>query len=162
MPVLLKEISLEEAAEVSAQMREADKRLVMTNGCFDLLHPGHVVHLQQARDLGEALLIGLNSDASVRELKGPDRPVYPAEERAILLSALECVDYVVVFEELDAGALQRKVRPGVYVKGGDYTIDTINQTERKILEECGAEIHILPQVKDFSTTNLIRRVRKEV
>ena len=159
MPVEFKLAGLDDALAAAAEMRAAGLRIVLTNGCFDLLHPGHIVHLQQARDLGDALFVGLNSDRSVRELKGPDRPVYTAEDRAFALSGLACVDVIVVFDEASPLALQAALRPEVYVKGGDYTIDTINQEERRLLESFGAEIHLLPQVADFSTTNVIRRLR---
>lgn len=159
MPVLSKLIELDEAVARAEQLRRAGQRLVLTNGCFDLFHPGHIVHLQQARDLGEALFVAINSDRSARELKGPDRPVYSQAQRALTLSALECVDVVIIFEELDAVSLIEKLRPDVYVKGGDYTLDTINQKERKVLDQLGVEIHILPQIEDFSTTNVIKQVQ---
>ena len=162
MPVLSKLLSLDEALAHAAKLRAAGLRVVMTNGCFDLLHPGHIVHLQQAADLGHALFIALNSDASVRALKGPERPLYDQTQRALALSALACVEAVVVFEETSPLTIMEQLRPEVYVKGGDYTLDTINQEERHLLESFGAEIHILPQVEDFSTTNVIRRIRGDL
>jgi D-beta-D-heptose 7-phosphate kinase/D-beta-D-heptose 1-phosphate adenosyltransferase len=159
MPVLCKLASQEEAQTVAAELRAAGKRLVLTNGCFDLLHPGHMVHLQQARDLGDALFLGLNSDRSVRELKGPERPIYPEMERALALSALYCVDLIVVFDETSPLAIIAALRPEVYVKGGDYTLDTLNQQERALLESCGSQICILPLVEDFSTSNIIKKLQ---
>ena len=159
MPVLLKLRSLEEAVALAEELRQAGRRVVMTNGCFDLLHPGHIVHLQQARDLGDALFVALNSDRSVRELKGPGRPVYSEMQRALALSALACVDVVTIFDDASPLEVMRLLRPEVYVKGGDYTLDTINQEERRLLESQGSEIHILPQIEDFSTTSLIERVQ---
>ncbi|HEY3397401.1 MAG TPA: adenylyltransferase/cytidyltransferase family protein [Armatimonadota bacterium] len=159
MPVLCKLHTLEEAVAAVAQMREDQRRVVMTNGCFDLLHPGHIVHLQQARDLGDALIVAINSDRSVRKLKGPGRPVYEEMQRALALSALECVDVVTVFDEVSPLEIMQLLAPDVYVKGGDYTLETLNQEERHVLESAGCEIHILPQVENFSTTNLIRRVQ---
>lgn len=159
MPVLLKLHSLEEAVALAEELRRAGRRVVMTNGCFDLLHPGHIVHLQQARDLGDALFVALNSDRSVRELKGPGRPVYTEMQRALALSALACVDVVTIFDDASPLEVMRRLRPEVYVKGGDYTLETINQEERRLLESQGSEIHILPQIEDFSTTSLIQRVQ---
>jgi D-beta-D-heptose 7-phosphate kinase/D-beta-D-heptose 1-phosphate adenosyltransferase len=159
MPVLYKLVEMPEALAQAAELREACQRIVLTNGCFDLLHPGHMVHLQQARDLGDVLFVALNSDRSVRELKGEGRPVYGETERALALSALACVDLVVVFDETSPLAAIEALRPEIYVKGGDYTLETLNQEERRLLESCGSEIHILPQVQDFSTSNIIRKLR---
>ncbi len=159
MSVVSKLVELEEAVARAKQLRRAGRRLVFTNGCFDLFHPGHISHLQQARDLGEALFVAINSDRSARELKGPDRPVYNEGQRALVLSALECVDAVIIFDELNAVSLIEKLHPDVYVKGGDYTLDTLNQEERKVLDRLGTEVHILPQIEDFSTTNVIKRVQ---
>ena len=159
MPVLYKLHSLEEALEAAAALRREGRRLVMTNGCYDLLHPGHIVHLQQARDLGDALFVAMNSDRSVRELKGPTRPVCNEMQRALALSALECVAVVLVFDSASPLAVMEALRPEVYVKGGDYTLDTINQEERALLESQGAEIRILPLVEDFSTTGVIKKLQ---
>jgi rfaE bifunctional protein nucleotidyltransferase chain/domain len=159
MPVLYKLHTLEEALAKAAALRQEGQRLVLTNGCYDLLHPGHIVHLQQARDLGDALFVAMNSDRSVRELKGPTRPVYGETQRALALSALECVTVVLVFDSSSPLAVMEALRPEVYVKGGDYTLDTINQEERALLESQGAEIHLLPLVEDFSTTGLIARLQ---
>jgi rfaE bifunctional protein nucleotidyltransferase chain/domain len=160
MPVLCKLHTLEEALQAAEALRAHGKRIVMTNGCYDLLHPGHIVHLQQARDLADALFVAMNSDRSVRELKGPSRPVYNEMQRALALSALECVEVVLVFDALSPLQVMAALRPEVYVKGGDYTIDTINQEERALLESLGAEIHLLPLVEDFSTTGLIERLQR--
>lgn len=159
MPVLYKLHTLDEALQAAAALRAEGKRIVMTNGCYDLLHPGHIVHLQQARDLGDALFVAMNSDRSVRELKGPNRPVYNETQRALALSALACVDVVLVFDALSPLQVMAALSPEVYVKGGDYTLDTINQEERALLESMGAEIHLLPMVEDFSTTGLIARLQ---
>ena len=162
MPVLYKLRGVEEALTRAAELRHSGRRVAMTNGCFDLLHPGHIVHLQQAADLADALFVALNSDRSVRELKGEGRPVYDQTQRALALSALTCVDTVVVFDELSPLGIIEELQPEVYVKGGDYTLDTINQVERHVLESLGSEIRILPQVEDFSTTAVIRRLRDSV
>ena len=146
------------AAELRAARDELDARggrLVFTNGCFDLLHVGHVRYLQAARALGDALALGLNGDESVRALKGPGRPLNSAADRAEVLLALACVDFVTIFAEPRATALLAAVRPHVYVKGGDYTLETLHAEERATLLAAGAEIRFVPLVPGRSTTNLI-------
>lgn len=146
-------------ARIRDEMDAAGRRLVFTNGCFDLLHAGHVRYLKQARALGDALAIGLNSDQSVRELKGPGRPVNPQDDRAEVLAALGAVDYVVVFDGKRATDLLREVRPHVYAKGGDYTPDTLDAGEREALDFARARIEILPLVPGRSTTGILGRAR---
>jgi rfaE bifunctional protein nucleotidyltransferase chain/domain len=141
-------------------MRTQGKRLVVTNGCFDILHAGHVTYLAAARALGDALLVGLNSDASVRALKGAGRPVNPEQDRATVLAALAAVDGVSLFEEMDALRLLAEVKPDIYAKGGDYTIDTINQPERRLVEGAGGKVVILPGVPGRSTTNVLAKIAK--
>lgn len=141
-------------------MRAQGRRLVVTNGCFDILHAGHVTYLAAARALGDALLVGLNSDASVRTLKGPGRPVNPEQDRATVLAALAAVDGVCLFEEMDALRLLAEVKPDIYAKGGDYTIDTINQPERRLVEGFGGKVVILPGVPGRSTTNVLAKIAK--
>ena len=133
------------------------RKLVFTNGCFDLLHVGHVRYLQQARALGDALVVAVNADASVRALKGSTRPVNGEEDRAEVLAALGCVDFVTVFEDERVTRLVRQVRPHIYAKGGDYTPETLDQGEVAALREVGAEICILPLVPGRSTTAMINR-----
>jgi len=128
---------------------------VFTNGCFDLLHVGHIRYLQAARKLGDALAVAVNGDASVRILKGPTRPVNSENDRAEVLAALGCVDYVVIFPEVRVTHLFLAVRPQIYAKGGDYTPETLNQEERAVIEEAGSQIRILPLVPGRSTTNTI-------
>ncbi len=140
-------------------LEQQGKRLVFTNGCFDLLHVGHVRYLQGARQLGDALAIGLNADASVRALKGEGRPLNGAEDRAEVLAALACVDFVTIFDEPRATRLLARVRPHVYAKGGDYRLDTLNPEERAVLEEVGARIEFVPLVPGRSTTSVIERMR---
>lgn len=152
-----------DAAQMSAdrdRLDAAGKRLVFTNGCFDLLHAGHVRYLQQARGLGDALVIGLNSDRSVRELKGEGRPLNPQDDRAEVLAALSCVDFVVIFDGKRATDLLRAVRPHVYAKGGDYTPESLDAEERGALDECGAKIEILPLVPGRSTTTLVGKLSR--
>ena len=149
-----------EMSGVRDRLDAAGQRIVFTNGCFDLLHAGHVRYLQQARGLGDALVVGLNSDRSVRELKGEGRPLNPQDDRAEVLAALGCVDYVVVFDGKRATDLLRTVRPHVYAKGGDYTPDSLDPEERGALEVCGADIKILPLVPGRSTTALVGKITR--
>lgn len=135
----------------------AGRRLVFTNGCFDLLHVGHVRYLQAARELGDALVVALNGDASVRALKGPTRPINGEADRAEVLAALECVSYVTIFHEERITELARAVRPHIYVKGGDYTIESLNPEEVAALCSVGSEIRILPLVPGKSTTATIEK-----
>jgi D-beta-D-heptose 7-phosphate kinase/D-beta-D-heptose 1-phosphate adenosyltransferase len=138
--------------------RSRGERLVFTNGCFDLLHVGHVRYLQQARRLGERLIVALNDDASVRELKGPRRPLRPAAERAQLLAALACVDYVTLFGEPTPLELIKLIRPDVLVKGGDYTPDTV--VGRTEVEAYGGVVRLIPAVEGVSTTTIINSIRE--
>ena len=137
-------------------LKAAGKRVVLTNGAFDLLHVGHVRALKEARSKGDALIVAVNGDGSVRRLKGEGRPVVPAVERAELLAALACVDLVHVFEEDDVGVLLRLLRPHVHAKGRDYTKE--NVPERAVALEVGAEIAIVGDPKDHSVTDLIKRI----
>ena len=149
-------------AEIRAMRDELDtsgRRLVFTNGCFDLLHPGHVRYLQEARALGDALVVALNSDSSVRALKGPDRPVNGELDRAEVIAALRCVDAVVIFEEPRVTRLIQQIKPHVYAKGGDYTPETLDPGEKAALDEAGTEIRILALVPGRSTTGILNRLQ---
>ena len=150
---MARRVSLEEAAEVAARLNAAGKRLVLANGCFDLLHVGHVRYLEGARRLGDALLVAVNSDASVRRLKGHGRPIMPEAERAEILAALECVDYVLVFDDDTADALIARLRPAVHAKGTDYTEDTV--PERQSILSHGGSVAIAGDPKGHSTRDLI-------
>jgi D-beta-D-heptose 7-phosphate kinase/D-beta-D-heptose 1-phosphate adenosyltransferase len=147
------------AAAISNELREKGRRLVFTNGCFDLLHVGHVRYLEAARALGDALIVAINGDESVRVLKGDGRPLNNEAERAEVIAALECVNHVVIFPEVRATALLEKVRPAIYVKGGDYTTATLDGEERAALEQAGAEIRILPFELGYSTSGLVEKMR---
>jgi rfaE bifunctional protein nucleotidyltransferase chain/domain len=151
-------VNAEELAAVAQEMRDNGQKLVLTNGCFDLLHVGHVRYLQAARALGDALAVAINGDESVRALKGEGRPLNSEADRAELIAALECVDRVIIFPEIRATNLIEKVRPAIYVKGGDYTAETLHTEERGALERAGAEIHILPFEQGHSTSKLIEKV----
>ncbi len=133
------------------------QRLVFTNGVFDLLHVGHVRYLQAARALGDALLVAVNGDASVRALKGPTRPINSEEDRAEVLAGLACVDFVTIFHTERVTELVREIRPQVYAKGGDYTIASLNPEERGALETAGSEIRLLQLVPGKSTTAMIEK-----
>lgn len=143
-----------------AALRASGRRLVVTNGCFDLLHAGHVSYLEAARAQGDALLIGLNGDDSVRQLKGPTRPLNTEADRARVIAALGCVDAVCVFPEMRATAFLERAQPDIYVKGGDYTLDTIDQNERRAVEGAGGRIAFIPFVPGKSTTGLVERILK--
>lgn len=149
--------SLETLARESARLRSEGRRLVLTNGCFDILHAGHVDYLERARELGDALAVAINSDRSVRELKGPSRPVNSEEDRARIISALRAVDYVVVFDSLRATEVIRALHPAFYAKGGDYTPDSLDSEELAALREIGTDIRILPLVPGRSTTAILAR-----
>ena len=149
-------LSLEQMLEERERLRAAGARLVFTNGVFDLLHVGHVRYLTQARALGDALVVAINSDRTVRELKGPDRPVFEQAERAEIVAALKVVDYVVVFDDVSPRKLIATLLPDVLVKGGDYQLDQIHGREE--VEAAGGKVISLPFVEGASTTALIERM----
>jgi rfaE bifunctional protein nucleotidyltransferase chain/domain len=153
-----KVLTLRAAASWAAAAHRRKLRVVATNGCFDLLHFGHVTYLQRARAMGDLLVVGLNSDKSVRALKGSRRPLVPERERAGVLAALACVDAVVIFSQKRADRFLRAVRPDIYVKGGDYRPETLDSRERGVLTALGTRVRIIPFVKGCSTTGLIRRI----
>jgi rfaE bifunctional protein nucleotidyltransferase chain/domain len=146
-------VDLEEAVRVTTAWRRDGQRVVLANGCFDLLHVGHTRYLEAARSLGDRLVVGLNGDASVRRLKGPGRPLMPAEERAELLGALGAVDLVVVFDEDSADALVARLRPDVHAKGTDYTEDSV--PERASVLAVGGRVAIAGDPKTHATRDLI-------
>jgi len=152
-------LSLDEAVARREKLSREGKKLVLTNGIFDLLHTGHLYYLQKARALGGALFVALNSDTSTRALKGPTRPVQTEAQRAYALAALACVDGVIIFSESRLTAEIRALHPEVYCKAGDYTLDTLDAGERRALQEVGAQIEFLPFLPGFSTTNLIARIK---
>jgi len=139
-------------------IRAAGKKLVVTNGCFDILHLGHVSYLESARNLGDALLVGVNGDNSARQLKGKGRPVNSEADRAAVLAALASVDGVCIFADESAKKFLSLARADIYVKGGDYTLDTLNQEERRVVEAAGGRIVIFPLVPGKSTTALLEKI----
>ena len=154
------EVSTWKAARAARDgLDQLGKRLVFTNGCFDVLHSGHVRYLARARALGDALCVAINSDDSVRALKGPQRPVNGLEDRAEVVGALRVVDLIVVYHERRAAAAIEAIAPHIYVKGGDYTADSLDTEERAALEAAGAEIRILELVPGRSTTDTLKRLR---
>lgn len=151
-------VSFEELIVERERLRGEGKRLVFTNGCFDLLHPGHVSYLSQARSLGDALVVALNSDRSVRALKGEGRPILNETERAEVIAALEAVDYVTIFDEETPRELIAALLPDVLVKGGDWVLDEI--IGRKEVEAAGGQVRSLPYVEGSSTTDIVERIKK--
>lgn len=143
-----------------AEIRAKGLRLVVTNGCFDILHLGHITYLESARQQGDLLLVGINSDSSVRELKGAGRPVNSETDRAAVVAALACVDAVCIFNERSALQFLIASQPDIWVKGGDYTLDSINQDERRAVEKTGGKVVILPLVPGKSTTTLLDKISK--
>ena len=150
-------VSLEKAQAVRSKLQIEGKTVVFTNGHFDLLHVGHVDYLQRARELGDVLIVGLNSDVSTRALKGEKRPIVPQGERARMLAALTCVDYVVLFEETTANSLVEALKPDLYVKGGDWGKDR-TPPEAKVVASYGGQVRILPYLPEHSTTGLIETI----
>jgi rfaE bifunctional protein nucleotidyltransferase chain/domain len=145
-----------------AQYRQRGKTVVWTNGCFDILHAGHVRTLQAARAYGDVLIVGLNSDRSVRALKGPRRPIVPEAERAEVLAALRCVDHVLIFEELTPENVLARLQPDIHCKGGDYAPPHGKPVpEAHIVEGYGGRIAYLPLLPDVSTTDIVRRIRED-
>ena len=153
-------VQLERLGQRASDLRAAGKKLVATNGCFDLLHVGHIRYLNAARELGDALIVGINGDQSVRELKGAGRPVNSERDRAEIVAALECVDLVAIFPDVRATRFLELAAPDVYVKGGDYNQDTLNAEERRVLQKIGAKIDIVPFEHGYSTSDLLARLSK--
>ncbi|HEX3818411.1 MAG TPA: adenylyltransferase/cytidyltransferase family protein [Chthoniobacterales bacterium] len=154
-------LSLEELAQRAEEIQRNGRRLVLTNGCFDLLHVGHVRYLQEARALGDFLAVAVNGDESVRALKGNGRPLNTATDRAEVLAALSSVDFVTIFPSMRATDVIAALRPSIYAKGGDYQVETLNPEELSALEKVGARIEILPLVAGKSTSGLLERMRNE-
>lgn len=148
--------TLEELKQIVNEAKSKGLKVVTTNGCFEILHIGHVRYLQSAKQLGDILIVAINSDSSVTAIKGSKRPLVPQEERAEILSALSCVDYVMIFNEVDPTHFLKELKPDIHVKGGDYTIDRI--VERDVVESIGAKLYLLPGAEGKSTTNLINTI----
>ena len=151
--------SKKELLRIIKDLKAKRKRIVFTNGCFDLLHIGHVRYLEKARALGDVLVVGVNSDSSVRKLKGPERPILHEEERAGILSGLGCVDYITIFREIDPLKLITSLRPDLLVKGGDWTKE--QTVGKEVVERLGGEVVIIPFIKGASTSNLIETILRK-
>ena len=145
-----------ELRKIIKRLKSQNNKIVFTNGCFDLLHLGHVRYLKQAKKLGDVLIVGLNTDSSVKNLKGSPRPYVGEMERAEIIASLECVDYVTIFSELRPDNLIKIVKPDVHVKGGDYKISAL--PEKKLVEELGGEVVVIPPIKGRSTTNIVEKI----
>ena len=148
---------LDELMKIVEGQKREDKRIVFTNGCFDILHLGHIRYLREAKKLGDILIIGLNSDRSIRSLKGKNRPLVKEEDRAEILSALEMVDYIVIFSELTPKDLIDRILPDVLVKGGDWRKEEV--VGRDTVEAQGGEVVIIPEVRSYSTSTLIKKIQ---
>ncbi len=153
-------IAWDKLPEWRRAFRASSKKLVVTNGCFDILHFGHVTYLEAARNLGHALLVGVNGDNSARESKGAGRPVNSENDRAAVLAALESVNGVCIFTEKTAVKFLERAQPDIYVKGGDYTLETLNQEERRAVEQAGGKIAIIPLMPGKSTTALLKKISR--
>jgi D-beta-D-heptose 7-phosphate kinase/D-beta-D-heptose 1-phosphate adenosyltransferase len=153
-------VALDHLAHWRKSLRLQGRQLAVTNGCFDLLHLGHVTYLEMARNQADALLVGINSDLSVRQLKGPARPVTPELDRAAVVAALASVDAVCIFPEKTATRFLAVAEPDVYIKGGDYTLETLNSDERATVEHAGGRIVIIPFVPGKSTSELLRIIQR--
>lgn len=150
-------VEIEHISHVIKNLKNQNKKIVATNGCFDILHVGHVKYLAQAKELGDILVVGINSDNSVKELKGPTRPINNEQDRAEVLAALSAVDYVVIFEEIDAINFLSMVKPDIYAKGGDYTVESL--PESKTVLQNGGKIEFIKFVDGKSTTNIIEKAK---
>ncbi len=151
-------VARKDIAKFCEILRQGEQKVVFTNGCFDILHAGHVTYLEAAKAQGDVLVLGLNTDESVRRLKGPERPINSELDRAKVVGALKAVDYVVLFGEQTAEAVIAEVKPDVYVKGGDYTLDTL--PEAKIVQSYGGKVAFIDMVEGRSTTNIINKIKK--
>lgn len=151
-------MTLKQAASFASKLRKKNKKIVFTNGCFDLLHAGHVKLLQSAREFGDALIVGINSDRSIRSLKGPGRPLLTEADRSHILSALDCVDAVVVFGEKTPLGLIKAIKPDILVKGGDYAPNKV--VGRELVEKNGGQVKIVPLIHGKSTTGILKKIIK--
>jgi D-glycero-beta-D-manno-heptose 1-phosphate adenylyltransferase len=150
-------LDIAELAELVEELKNTKRKIMFTNGCFDIIHAGHVRYLQAARRLGDVLIVGLNSDSSVSLLKGPTRPINNQEDRAEVLAALSSVDYVIIFGEQTAEKLIRVIKPDIYVKGGDYVV--ANLPEAELIDKLGGEIVLIPEVQGRSSSNIINKIK---
>ena len=151
-------LSIDEARKIRSEKRTQGKSIVLTNGCFDLLHVGHIYSLQAASKLGDELWVALNSDCSIRNLKGPNRPIYTEKQRAFMLLALSCVDLVFLFDGINLSQEIKLIQPDLYVKSGDYNLDSLNPQEKSVLESSGTRIKFVPFLNGLSTSSTIAKI----
>ena len=151
-------VSREEIGKIAAELKAKGKKIVLANGCFDLIHVGHIRYLREAKSYGDVLIVAINSDESVRKLKGPARPLLPEKERAEIVDSLEMVDYVFIFNEPDVREILRELRPDYHAKGGDYTPETV--PEKDVAEAVGAKVIITGGEKVRSTSEIIKRIKE--
>jgi D-beta-D-heptose 7-phosphate kinase/D-beta-D-heptose 1-phosphate adenosyltransferase len=152
-------VQLDELEKIVKKAKSQGKRIVWTNGCFDLLHAGHVIYLEKARALGDMLIVGLNSDASVKKWKSPDRPLVSQFYRARVVAALDCVDYIIIFDDSSPVKLLERLQPDIFTKGDDYNVETMDQDERRAVESYGGEFRFLSGVPGMSTSALLDKIR---
>jgi rfaE bifunctional protein nucleotidyltransferase chain/domain len=148
--------------KIRHQLKDAGRKIVLTNGCFDLLHVGHIYSLEKASEFGDELWVALNSDSSVRTLKGQSRPIFSEHERAFFLSSLKVVSQVFIFQNNTIAREILELKPDVYVKSGDYTLETLHSDERKSLETVGSQIQFVPHIQGISTTKLIGKIQQSI
>ena len=153
-------MTFEQGISWRADLKAANNKLVMTNGCFDILHRGHITYLMRARELGDALILAINSDRSVRELKGPSRPLTSENDRAFILASLMFIDGIVVFDTKRCDGIIGAIKPDIYVKGADYNLGIMDQTERNVLESVGSRIEFINFVEGYSTTSIIKKMNQ--
>jgi glycerol-3-phosphate cytidylyltransferase len=155
--------SEKEILKITEKLKKQGKKIVFTNGCFDILHAGHVMLLQKAKTFGDILIVGLNSDSSVKKIKGPLRPIFSEKERKEILCALECVDYVVLFSEINPCKIISEIRPDIHVKGGDYDpADFLKMPEAEIVKKYGGTVKIVELKKGISTSNITRKIKNMI
>ncbi|HJO92073.1 MAG TPA: adenylyltransferase/cytidyltransferase family protein [Victivallales bacterium] len=159
--VLNKIMSLNQARTWRNNLKDIGKKLVVTSGCFDIFHRGHATYLMKARALGDALLLGINSDRSVQTLKGPERPINKQDDRAFIMGCLPFIDAVVIFDSLRCDGLLEAIKPDIFAKGGDITIETLPKEEREILKACRCKIEFISFVKGFSSTSVIDKIKEK-
>jgi len=152
--------SRDELRGLVSAAKQDGKRVVFTNGCFDILHPGHVVYLKKAAELGDVLILALNSDTSVKQLKGPTRPILNEHERAVTMSGLESITWLVLFNETRVTSLLECLKPDVWVKGGDYTLESLDAGEREMAQSLGIQVRFIPPVEGISTTSILERIER--
>lgn len=148
--------TIKELKDISEKLRNQNKKVITTNGVFDILHIGHIRYLKEAKKLGDVLIVGINSDSSVKRIKGPERPLNNEKDRAEALAALKCVDFVTIFNEETPIKILEQIKPNIHVKGGDYNINQI--IEKDIVEKNNGKIVLIPEVKGYSTTDLINKI----